>query len=92
LALARVLLVQSPPVLILDEATSALDPANERRVLRALREGGRTVVLVAHRPAALRAADRVLVLVDGRLVEDGSCPGPAALDSCPSVAYLPEQP
>jgi ATP-binding cassette, subfamily B, bacterial len=69
LALARVLL-QGPPVLVLDEATSALDPANERRVLRALTNGDRcrTVVLVAHRPAALQSADRVLVIENGRMV------------------------
>jgi ATP-binding cassette subfamily B protein len=73
LALARVLL-HNPPVLLLDEATSALDGANERRVLRALAKGrvDRTVLLVAHRPAALRAADRVIVFEDGQLVEDGT--------------------
>jgi ATP-binding cassette subfamily B protein len=72
LALARALL-SGPPVLVLDEATSALDPASERRVLRALARGRgeRTVLLVAHRPAALRAADRVLVFDQGKLVEQG---------------------
>jgi ATP-binding cassette subfamily B protein len=69
LALARALL-QDAPVLVLDEATSALDSANEQRVLRAVLAGrpGRTVLLVAHRPAALQAADRVLTFDAGRLV------------------------
>jgi ATP-binding cassette subfamily B protein len=72
LALARVFL-HDAPVLVLDEATAALDPANEQRVLRALRKSHprRTVLLVAHRPAALQATDRVLVFDDGCLVEDG---------------------
>jgi ATP-binding cassette subfamily B protein len=68
LAIARALL-QDAPILVLDEATSALDPANEQRVLRALLadRGARTVLLVAHRPSALAAADRVLTLNQGRL-------------------------
>jgi ATP-binding cassette subfamily B protein len=72
LALARALL-HDAPVLVLDEATSALDSANEQRVLRAVLAGrpGRTVLLVAHRPAALQAADRVLTFDAGRLVADG---------------------
>jgi ATP-binding cassette subfamily B protein len=70
-ALARILL-KSPPILVLDEATSALDPVNEQRVLRALLadRGSRTVLLVAHRPAALEAADRVLIFDDGQLLEN----------------------
>jgi ATP-binding cassette subfamily B protein len=68
LALARALL-QDAPILVLDEATSALDPANEQRVLQALASdrGARTVLLVAHRPSALAAADRVLTFHHGRL-------------------------
>jgi len=71
LALARAILADAP-VLVLDEPTSALDTATEAAVLGAVERlmPGRTVVLVTHRPAALAACDRVLVLDRGRLVED----------------------
>jgi ATP-binding cassette, subfamily C, bacterial len=73
LAVARMALTD-PKVVILDEATSALDTATEGRLHRALQGflQGRTTLIVAHRLSAVRQADRVLVLEDGRLVEDGS--------------------
>lgn len=73
LSLARAFL-KDAPVLLLDEPTSALDAENENAVMRALSDlrRGRTTLMVTHRPATLRDADRVLVLVDGRLVGDGS--------------------
>lgn len=74
LALARVLL-GGAPLLALDEATSALDAAAERHALRAARATARrggAVLLAAHRPRALRLADRVLVLDRGRIVEEGT--------------------
>lgn len=80
-ALARTALVD-PDLLVLDEATSGVDPATEARLQSALAvvTRGRTTVTIAHRLAAARAADRVLVLADGRLVEDGPHPVLAAAD------------
>ncbi|MEV5473706.1 ABC transporter ATP-binding protein [Streptomyces sp. NPDC052207] len=76
-AFARALLAD-PAVLILDEATSSLDIPGERAVQRAMVTvlRGRTAVVIAHRLSTVEIADRVLVMEDGRVVEDGS---PAAL-------------
>ncbi len=73
LALARAL-VQDRPILILDEATSALDAATEDAILQALhtRCRDKTVLLITHRPAGARWADRIFVLAAGRLVEKGA--------------------
>ena len=73
LAIARVIL-SNPAILLLDEATSALDAQSEASVSEALSRAaeGRTVILVAHRLATARRADRVGVLKDGRLVECGT--------------------
>jgi ATP-binding cassette subfamily B protein len=75
-ALARALL-RDAPILILDEPTAALDVHAEQRFLRRLlesREGGRlkTVIFVSHRFTTVRHADRILVLDDGRLIEEGT--------------------
>jgi len=71
-AFARAFLA-NPRVLILDEATSSLDLPSERLVQRALRTllNGRTAFIIAHRLSTVEIADRVLVIDDGRLVEDG---------------------
>jgi ATP-binding cassette subfamily B protein len=71
-ALARAQLVD-PAILLLDEATSQLDLASEARVQRAMGvvAAGRTTVLVAHRLPTARAADRILVVDGGRIVEEG---------------------
>jgi ATP-binding cassette, subfamily B, bacterial len=63
-----------PAVLILDEATASLDIPSERLVQRALHTllGGRTAVIIAHRLTTVEIADRVLVVDDGRIVEDGT--------------------
>lgn len=73
LAIARALL-KDAPLLILDEATSAVDNATEREIGEALRRAavGRTTLLIAHRLAALAGADRVVVLADGRVAEQGT--------------------
>jgi ATP-binding cassette subfamily B protein len=72
-AFARAFLAD-PRVLILDEATSSLDLPSERLVQRALRTllRGRTAVIIAHRLSTVDIADRVLVVDDGRVVEDGA--------------------
>jgi ATP-binding cassette subfamily B protein len=72
-ALARAELVD-PDLLLLDEATAALDPATEAAVLAASDRvaAQRTTVLVAHRLATAARADRIVVLADGRIVEQGS--------------------
>jgi ATP-binding cassette, subfamily B, bacterial len=72
-AFARAFLAD-PRVLILDEATSSLDLPSERLVQRALRTllRGRTAVIIAHRLSTVDIADRILVVDDGRIVEDGA--------------------
>ena len=66
--------IDEPGLLILDEATSAVDPATERRATEALRRlsAGRTVITIAHRLSTAEHADRVLVLHEGLLVEEGT--------------------
>lgn len=73
LAIARALL-KNPPLLLLDEATSSLDAESERLVQDALDDigGHRTVLIIAHRLATVRRADRILVLDCGRVVAEGS--------------------
>jgi ATP-binding cassette, subfamily B, bacterial len=75
-AFARAFLAD-PAVLILDEATSSLDVPSERLVQQALRTilADRTALIIAHRLTTVEIADRVLVMMDGRLVEDGSPEG-----------------
>ena len=72
LALARAL-VRDAPILLLDEATSALDAENERLVQKALDEAmiGRTTLVIAHRLATVLSADRIVVMEDGRVVDEG---------------------
>jgi subfamily B ATP-binding cassette protein MsbA len=73
LAIARALL-KDAPILILDEATSALDAESEAEVQRALETlmAHRTVLVIAHRLSTVRHADRIVVLSEGRIVEQGS--------------------
>jgi ATP-binding cassette subfamily B protein len=73
LSIARALL-KDPPILILDEATSALDAATEAKVKAALDEvmKSRTTFVIAHRLSTIRSATRILVLEQGRVIEQGS--------------------
>jgi ATP-binding cassette subfamily B protein len=73
LAIARVLL-KNPAIVILDEATSHLDSENEVHIQRALAAAlsGRTAIVIAHRLSTIRAADEILVVDEGKIVERGT--------------------
>jgi ATP-binding cassette subfamily B protein len=72
-AIARAILAD-PRVLILDDATSSVDPTKEHEIRAALAEvmAGRTTIVIAHRPATIALADRVVVLDGGRVVAEGT--------------------
>jgi ATP-binding cassette subfamily B protein len=73
IAIARAVL-RNAPILLLDEATSALDSESETLVQQALDKimEGRTTLVIAHRLTTVMRADRILVLDEGRLVEEGT--------------------
>lgn len=73
IAIARAVL-SDPRVLILDDATSAVDPSKEHEIRASLREvmAGRTTLIIAHRPATIALADRVVLIDDGRVVAEGT--------------------
>jgi len=73
IAIARAILAD-PRVLILDDATSSVDPTKEHEIRDALTEvmRGRTTIVIAHRPATIALADRVVLLSGGRVVADGT--------------------
>ncbi len=72
LSIARAILKDSP-IIILDESTASIDPENEHLIQGALTElsKGKTVIIIAHRLATIEAADQILVVDDGRIVERG---------------------
>ena len=76
IAIARAILAD-PRVLILDDATSAVDPTKEHEIRDALAEvmHNRTTVVIAHRPATIALAERVVLIGDGRVVADGTHDG-----------------
>ena len=71
--IARALL-KDAPILVLDEATSAIDAETENAIKDAIMRAanGRTVLIIAHRPSTIMAADRIIVLVEGKVAETGS--------------------
>jgi subfamily B ATP-binding cassette protein MsbA len=73
IAIARALL-KDAPILILDEATSSLDSESERAVQDALETlmRNRTTLVIAHRLSTVRRADKIIVLVRGRIIEEGT--------------------
>jgi ABC-type multidrug transport system fused ATPase/permease subunit len=66
-------LIRDNPILILDEPTAALDAESEHLVIEALERlmKGRTVITITHRPSILRNADKIIVIKDGVVCEDG---------------------
>ena len=73
MSIARALLADAP-ILILDEATSALDTESEREVQKALENlmQNRTTFVIAHRLSTIKNADRIIVVKDGKIVEEGT--------------------
>lgn len=78
-SIARALL-KNAPIVLLDEATASLDPENEAAVQQAINElvADKTVIIIAHRLKTIQHADKILVLDQGRLVEEGMHPELAA--------------
>jgi ABC-type multidrug transport system fused ATPase/permease subunit len=73
IAIARAV-IRNSPILVLDEPTAALDTESERLVIEALQRlmKGRTVIMIAHRLSTLIGADKIIVLRDGVVAEEGS--------------------
>ena len=73
ISIARAMLKEAP-VVMLDEATASLDPENEVEVQQAINTliAGRTVIVIAHRLKTIRNADRIIVLEEGRIAEQGT--------------------
>lgn len=88
IAIARCLL-KNPPVVILDEATASVDTATERLIQDALAEliHGRTTLIIAHRLSTLRTVDRILVVEDGRIVQEGTHEQLSATDGAYSALF-----
>ena len=72
-SIARIFL-KNPPILILDEATSALDSVTEARIQSAFDElsKGRTTLIIAHRLSTIRSANRIIVVDENHILEEGS--------------------
>ena len=73
IAIARAL-IKDPKILVLDEATSALDSRTEQAIQRELNAiaQGRTTLVIAHRLSTVKGADKIIVLDQGRLIEEGT--------------------
>lgn len=88
IAIARCLL-KNPPVVILDEATASVDTATERLIQDALTGliRGRTTLIIAHRLSTLRTVDRILVVENGRIVQEGTHEQLSAVDGAYSALF-----
>ena len=88
IAIARIFL-KNPPILILDEATSALDSVTESKIQHAFDElaVGRTTLIIAHRLSTIRNANRILVVQDGKIVEQGTHAALLAADGAYAKLY-----
>lgn len=88
ISIARIFL-KNPRILILDEATSALDSLTEARIQRAFDElaKGRTTMIIAHRLSTIHAADRVIVIADGEIKEEGTHEALLAKDGVFAALY-----
>ena len=73
ISIARAIL-KDAPIIILDEATASIDPENEHLIQQAISEltRGKTIIIIAHRLATIENADQILVLDDGRIVQQGT--------------------
>ena len=88
ISIARAFL-KNPPILIFDEATSALDYESERAVMDSLKTlaRGRTTFIIAHRLSTIRNADRIVVLAQGGIVEQGAHDALYAMDGAYAKLY-----
>ena len=73
ISIARAML-KNAPIIILDEATANVDPENEDRLQKAIEEltRNKTILMIAHRLKTVRSADQILVLADGKIVQQGT--------------------